>query len=98
MSNKRRKLKKGILSLFMTAIMVVAAVGFIKEPSVHAAPANPVNFQLIVQPAPNSTLPQNFHVDWQLVKKSDSSVVNPNDVLGSPTSGSFNETNFASIE
>ena len=96
MSNKRRKLKKGILSLFMTAIMVVAAVGFIKEPSVHAAPANPVNFQLIVQPAPNSTLPQNFHVDWQLVKKSDSSVVNPNDVLGSPTSGSFNETNFAS--
>ena len=96
MSNKRRKLKKGILSLFMTAIMLVAAVGFLKEPSVYASPANPADFQLIVQPAPNNNLPQNFHVDWQLVKASDKSAVDSNAVGGSSTNGSFNETNFAS--
>lgn len=93
---KRNRIRKGALSLFMTAIMVVAAVGFLKVPSVYASPANPVDFQLIVQPAPNSTLPQNFHVDWQLVKASDQSAVNPSDVGDSSTSGTFNQDNFVS--
>ncbi|MCR5355715.1 MAG: hypothetical protein K6E43_09025 [Lachnospiraceae bacterium] len=96
MSNKRRKLKKGILSLFMTAIMALTAVGFLNVSTAEAISYTPFDFQLIVQPAPNNNLPQNFNVDWQLVKASDKTAVNPSDVGGSPTNGTFNQDDFAS--
>ena len=89
MRMKRNRIRKGAMSLFMTAIMVVAAVGFIVN-GITAQAINPATFTIEVTFADGVQRPLNYNVAWELLEKSTHAA--PTNLVGEQLTGSFNET------
>ena len=93
---KRNRIRKGALSLFMTAIMVVAAVGFMANGITVQAMDPNATFTITTTIADGVTAPQHYNIDWTLYLAATNSPADDTSNPGETLHGSFNETVNAS--